>query len=319
MKKTAIVNKFSWYLKSSKSLKFFLNLSSLSSSKKRNLRKLICPGLRTPGFIFLPIDHGFEHGPSDFISNPKSVDPEYVLGLAAEARLSGVVMHIGVAQKYWQKKNYKNRVNLVLKLNGKSYFGDETTAFSPLISSVEEAVKLGASGVGYTLYLGSLREAEDLSQFYKVRKEAEEFGLPLILWSYPRGSLVEKSTEKNSWAAVAYAARVANEIGADLVKLNLPLKLEKTYLKDNPFYRYESIKQISFLEKLLWVREAAGAVGALVSGGKYKNEVEFMDDVRLSVKAGFDGFMLGRNIWQRSFDDSLQLIQKIKEAMNAGK
>ena len=318
MMKNSAQEKICNYLKNSKSLRFSLNLDSLSSSKKRHLKKLICPGIRGLKFLFLPIDHGLEHGPSDFLENPPSIDPEYELSLSMQCKLSGVVMHLGLAEKYWQRKQFKKRVNLVLKLNGKTFFGDDSEAFSPLLCSVEDGVKLGAEAVGYTFYVGSPKEADDFRQFKKVRREAEEFGIPLIVWSYPRGRIVESKIGKDSWATVSYAARVANEIGADLVKLNLPVNENENEkeLNTSPFKNYLPYEKISFLDKLFWVREAAGAVGALVSGGKYKNEIELLENIRLSNRAGFDGIMFGRNLWQRPYDEAVSLIEKIKRVIS---
>src|SRR5690606_15747990 len=96
-------------------------------------------------------------------------------------------------------------------------------ALSPLLARVEDAVRLGADAIGYTLYVGSPRQDEDLRQFEAVRSECERYGIPIIMWAYPRGEAVEKKGGRDSLYAVDYAARVAAEVGADMVKLNIPV------------------------------------------------------------------------------------------------
>jgi DhnA family fructose-bisphosphate aldolase class Ia len=117
---------------------------------------------------------------------------------------------------------YAGRVPLVLKLNGKTEIPSDDEALSPLNASVEDAVRLGADAVGYTLYVGSPAQERDFDQLSRVRQDATRFGMPLIVWSYPRGKFVNaKGGQLTSWA-IEYAARTAQELGADVVKVNLP-------------------------------------------------------------------------------------------------
>ena len=110
--------------------------------------------------IYLAYDHGLEHGAADF--DEKSIDPNYILDLAEKAGFNAVVLQKGLALDYWKEE--KSRVPLILKLNGKTnlYKGE---ALALQECSIEFAKEIGASGVGYTIYLGSQFEAEMLKEF----------------------------------------------------------------------------------------------------------------------------------------------------------
>lgn len=261
--------------------------------------------------LFLPIDQGLEHGPVDFFPNPDSVDPGFQLRLAKEGGYSGIVFHIGLAQKYL--KDFVGEVPLILKLNGKTNIPSDKYAFSPQTASVEDAVRLGADAVGYTLYVGSPAQGEDITQFFEIREDCEKFGMPLIMWAYPRGEAIEAKGGRDSLYAVDYAARVACELGADLVKLNLPEYDEKK-AKDLP----KPYNQIKFTpqEGLERVVKSAGKTLVLVSGGSKISDEDLLDKVKAGMEAGVTGLIFGRNMWQRKFEDALKLTEKIKRIMS---
>src|SRR6266496_6609694 len=193
----------------------------LSTGKKARLHRIIYQfGLKNGTAMFLPYDQGLEHGPRDFLDNPASGDPRYILKLAIEGGFNGVAVQIGTAEKfYW---DYAGEIPLILKLNGKTDIPSDAEALSPVHASVEDAVRLGADAVGYTLYVGSPAQEQDFAQLRQVRADAHRFGMPLIVWAYPRGSAIEGKGGKDSFYAVDYAARTASELGADVVKVNFP-------------------------------------------------------------------------------------------------
>ncbi len=201
-------------------------LATLAPGKRTRLRRLLFefgPGDGT--LMMLPIDQGIEHGPRDFFPNPASKDPDYQFRLAAEAGYSALACQIGLAEKYYP--DYAGQVPLILKVNGKTDIPSSAQAFSSCNASVEDAVRLGADAVGYTLYVGSPRQADDLAQLRVVRQDCERFGMPLVIWSYPRGEAIDAKGGAGSFYAIDYAARMAMEMGADVVKLNMP----KTYFQ----------------------------------------------------------------------------------------
>lgn len=288
-----------------------LDSLNLAPGKKARMHRLLYdkgPGNGT--FLLLPIDHGLEHGPGDFITNPPSADPEFQLRLALEGGYSGIAFQIGLAEKYIYE--YAGKVPLVLKLNGKTGIPPDDEAFSPLNATVEDAVRLGADAVGYTLYVGSPAQDRDLAQFREVRREAVRYGMPIIIWSYPRGKFVEAKGGKDSLFAVDYAARVACEVGADMVKINMPRMDEETTKRSPEPYR--SLR-LSFEEAAARVVASAGRTLVLFSGGDLKEEAELLKKVEVCMGAGASGLVFGRNMWQRPFPEALALTARIRETM----
>ena len=207
-------------------------LETLSPGKRTRLRRLLFefgPGHGT--LLLLPIDQGIEHGPRDFFPNPASKDPEYQFHLAAEAGYSAIACQIGLATKYYP--DYAGQVPLILKINAKTDVPSSDEALSTTNASVEDAVRLGADAVGYTLYVGSPRQDADLHQLKGVREDCDRYGMPLVVWAYPRGAAIEKKGGHDSFYAIDYAARLAMEMGADVVKLNMP-KIDPEKDKDSP-------------------------------------------------------------------------------------
>lgn len=283
----------------------------LSPGKRARLYRLLYERGPGDGFgMFLPIDQGLEHGPRDFFENPESADPEFQLRLAEEGDFSAIVFQIGLAEKYMGR--YAGRVPLILKLNGKTEVPSDDEALSPLNASVEDAVRLGADAVGYTLYVGSPAQDRDFRQLAQVRQEANRFGMPLIVWSYPRGKFVQaKGGQLTSWA-IEYAARVAQELGADVIKLNLPeYDPEKARLTPAPYNTAVFDEE----EAVRRVVDAAGRSLVLVSGGSRVDEDDVLEKARLSMRAGATGIIFGRNIWQRAYPKALALTHKIRDVM----
>ena len=193
----------------------------LSAGKKARLHRILYQyGQRNGTALFLPYDQGLEHGPRDFFENPAASDPAYIIRLALEGGFNGIAIQIGLAEKfYW---NYAGEIPLVLKLNGKTDIPSADAPLSPVNATVADAVRLGADAVGYTLYVGTELQDRDFEQYRQVRAEARRLGMPLIVWSYPRGSAIDAKGGKDSFYAVDYAARTASELGADVVKVNFP-------------------------------------------------------------------------------------------------
>lgn len=304
------------FIRKGRTHKFSINNPHITPQKRRHLQKMFKAGEMKDKFLFLPIDHGIEHGPGDFLDSLWSVDPEYQLKLAKEGKYSGIAIHIGLAQKYWQKKEYRLNVPLLLKLNGKTDIPSDEGAFSSLTGTVQDAVKLGADAVGYTLYVGSPRQDEDILQFLKVRQEAEKAGLPIVMWAYPRGKFANEKGGKDSLAFVAYAARLANELGADICKINAPKAVKDgKYNEEGQFKKYNEYLELSPEEQLAWAVINAGSTGVLVSGGSKLGDEDMLNKVKLDVKANVDGLIFGRNMWQRPFKEALEITKKVKNIL----
>jgi class I fructose-bisphosphate aldolase len=284
----------------------------LSPGKRTRLNRLLYrSGPANGTLLLLPIDQGLEHGPVDFFANPESQDPLFQLRLAKQGGYSGIVFHVGLAQKYM--KDFAGEVPLVLKLNGKTNIPKDDYAFSPKTASVEDAVRLGADAVGYTLYVGSPAQDEDIRQFSEIREDCEALGMPLIMWAYPRGEAIEAKGGRDSLYAVDYAARVACELGADVVKLNLP-EYDEAKANDLP-KPYDQMK-LTAEEAMEKVVKSAGRTLVLVSGGSKISDEDLLEKVKACMEAGVTGLIFGRNMWQRGLDEALKMTKKIKRIMS---
>ncbi len=228
-----------------------------------NLNKI----LRDKHAFFLCLDQGLEHGPRVFTRN--TVDPEPLLHLALEARFSAVVLTPGVADKYYHKA-YRD-VPLIVKLNGRSELG-LANPVAKQFCSVERAVKLGAAAVAYTIYDGSPAEPEMFAEFGRIVEQAHDYNLPVIAYMYPRG---EGVVESNS-DTIAYAARIALELGADFVKVK--------YNGDVPGFS--------------WVTECAGRVKVVAADPEGLDERGVFEMVRNVLASGGSGVAFGRTVWQ---------------------
>jgi fructose-bisphosphate aldolase, class I len=286
-------------------------LATLAPGKRARLRRLLFefgPGNGT--LLLLPIDQGIEHGPRDFFPNPASKDPEYQFRLAAEAGYSAIACQIGLAEKYYP--DYAGQVPLLLKVNGKTDVPPSDAALSTCNASVEDAVRLGADAVGYTLYVGSPRQDEDLAQLRTVREDCDRYGMPLVIWAYPRGADIDKKGGQSTFYAIDYAARMAMEMGADVVKLNMPkIDPEKDKLAPAPYNEME----VSQEEAVRQVVESAGRSLVVLSGGSRIDDDQLLQQTRYIMEAGGSGVIYGRNVWQREWSAAVDIVEQIKEIM----
>jgi len=283
---------------------------NLSTGKRARLWNMMYGhGPANGTLMLLPIDQGLEHGPIDFFDNPDALDTDWVLRLAVEGTFSGIAYHIGLAEKY--HKQYAGRVPLVLKVNGKTNVPPDDESFSSMTSSVEDAVRLGASAVGYTLYVGSPNQAADIEQANDVRRECERYGMPLIVWAYPRGSAIKTKGGQDSLYAVDYAARVACEIGADIVKLNVPKSDEAAAAAPKP-YNTLTMSEADGLRKVV---KSAGRTLVLVSGGSKMGDDDTIHKARLAMETGCVGLIFGRNMWQRKWDEAIAMSGRIHDLL----
>ena len=231
--------------------------------------------------LFLAYDQGLEHGPTDF--DDKNVNPRYIIEIAEKGKYNGVVFQKGIAEKY-NKEIKKSKVPLIVKLNGKTnLFKGEPIARQ--LCTVEEAIKLGACAVGYTIYIGSDYEDEMMQEFENIQREAHSKNIPVIVWIYPRGKSIEGKKKEE---LMVYAARTGLEIGADIIKI----QWEGT-VKD-----------------LKWAAKSAGKAKVVVAGGIKREEKEFLKQVKEIIDSGCIGLAVGRNVWQDK--NPLGLTKKIR-------
>jgi len=234
--------------------------------------------------LILAMDQGMEHGPRDF--NDRNINPEYVCDIACKGGFTGFAIQKGIAKHY--KENYSGKVPLILKLNGRTSIVPKDEIYSSQIASVKEAAALGADAVGYTIYVGSPREADMFRDFGRIQEEADDYGLPAVVWAYPRGKHVpdEKSVEM-----VSYSARVALELGADVVKINYPGSVE-------------GMKKVA---------AAAGRTKVISAGGSKQPDAEFLAKVKDIMAGNGAGLAVGRNVWQN--EKPMKMAQELKKVI----
>jgi len=255
---------------------------------------MVMPGINIDKFLrnghamFLAYDHGFEHGPTDF--NEETIDPSFVVKLAQDTGVyTALIFHEGLAQTYYPigGLDIKKTPPLLVKLNGKTKLHEGEEPYSPLLCTVDEAIRIGAEAVGYTIYVGSDYESKMMQEFSQIEDEAHSKGLVVTAWLYPRGKEVEG--KENTKETVAYAARLGLELGADFIKI--------PYTGDPESFR--------------WVVESAGKAKVLVSGGVKRDTTELLKDVEDFMKVGTCGIAVGRNVWQS--DDPVGVSKKLAE------
>jgi class I fructose-bisphosphate aldolase len=283
----------------------------LSTGKRVRLQRLLYgSGPANGTLLILPLDQGLEHGPRDFFPNPTSADPTYQLRLAAEGGFSGIALQIGVAERYLYPS--AGTVPLILKLNGRTEIPTDPQPLSPLLASIEDAVRLGADAIGYTLYVGSPRQTDDFAQFGAVRQEAERYGMPIVVWAYPRGEAIDIKGGRDSLYAIDYAARVALELGADVVKVNFPKLDPDRDRQAPPPYNDLAITEAAAIERVV---QSAGKALVLFSGGERVSDQELLRKAELGMTAGAAGLIFGRNIWQRPLEDALAMSRQLAELL----
>lgn len=282
----------------------------LPAGKRVRLHRMLYEhGLENGTLLILPIDQGIEHGPIDFFPNPPSQNPEYQWQLAVEGGYNAIACHWGMARRYMKK--YAGKVPLVLKINGKTNIPSDDEPISSPTATVEDAIALGADAVGYTMYVGSPLQDEDFRRLMGVRNACEKWGMPLIVWAYPRGSAMEQKGGRDSLYAVDYAARLTHEFGADIIKLNVPKKGKKD--REMPG-RYAELEWDE-AEGVRRVVESAGNSMVLFSGGSKISDEDVVEKARLAMENGATGLIFGRNMWQRPMENALSMTQRIKDMM----
>ncbi len=293
----------------------FFRKASFTPGEITRIRQLLRPSGTT---MILPYDQFIEHDCRHLEAESDAGNPDYIIDLGLNGGFNAVAVHYGIAKRFWSK--IEGRIPVIVKVNGKTSFPGDDEALSTHTSWVEEAVRMGAVGIGYTMYYGSPRQDEDLPQLAAVRKECERFGMPLIVWAYPRGTAVNGKGGRDTSYALESAARVAMEMGASIIKSNLPKAAKDEFVTNEkvPKY-YRSIeKELKGLppyeqktERARRVVFAAQGIPVLFSGGEDKTDAELMENAEVCVKAGCFGFIYGRNMWKRKRENAIGLVRKL--------
>jgi class I fructose-bisphosphate aldolase len=292
--------------------KILANYAGESPGVIGNLRRLLTTGslAGTGKLVILPVDQGFEHGPArSFAPNPAGYDPEYHASLAVESGCNAYAAPLGFIEAIAHK--YAGRLPLILKVNNSDSLGGPDQPCSALTSGVQDALRLGCTAIGYTIYPGSGLRNEQYQNIRDLIAEARDVGLPTIIWSYPRGAGLSKNGEQ-ALDVVAYAAHIACQLGAHVVKVKPPT--DHIEQKEAAKY-YEKIPKATLAERIQHVVQSSfnGKRIVIFSGGAAKGTDEVLEELRQIAKGGGYGSIMGRNAFQRSQADGAKLLRDAME------
>ncbi|MFA5821247.1 MAG: fructose-bisphosphate aldolase [Candidatus Gracilibacteria bacterium] len=297
----------------------FFGRTRYSIGELARLRQIVRPSGHT---MILPYDQFIEHDNRHIEAESDAGNPHYICELAQEGGYNAVAIHYGLAKRYWT--TLMGRIPLLLKINGKTSI-PSGEPLSVLTGSVEDAVRMGAVAVGYTMYYGSSRQDEDIPQLAKVRQECDRYGMPLVVWAYPRGSAVDAKGGKDCSYMVESAARMATEMGASVIKINLPKAAKPDFFENSgvPEYYRKLEKELQALpakeqlsERAKRAVAAAQGTPVLFSGGEQINDDDLIENTKACIDAGCFGFIFGRNMWKRKKEDALKLTRMFQEMID---
>ena len=289
------------------------NYESDNPGVKANLARILLSGKLggTGKLVILPVDQGFEHGPArSFAKNEIAYDPHYHFKLAINAGLSAFAAPLGMLEA--GASTFAGQIPLIMKLNSSNSLSREKDAPSQAITgSVSEAVRLGCSAVGFTIYPGSDDALNMISEIQEIALEAKDSGLAVVVWSYPRGGNISKDGE-TAIDIVSYAAHMAALVGAHIIKVKPPtshIELEEA----KKVYESENIPIEKLSDRIRHVVQSCFQGRRLVvfSGGTAKDEDSLLKEIKDLYLGGASGSIIGRNSFQRKYDDALSLLNKI--------
>jgi class I fructose-bisphosphate aldolase len=289
------------------------NYESDNPGSKANLARILMQGRLggTGKLVILPVDQGFEHGPArSFAANPVGYDPHYHHGLAIEAGLSAYASALGMLEA--SSGTFAGQIPTILKVNSSNSLSTAKEAPSQAITgSVADALRLGCSAIGFTIYPGSDAQFEMMEQIREMAEEAKAVGLAVVIWSYPRGGNLSKAGE-TAIDICAYAAHMAALLGAHIIKVKPPTDvLELAAAK--PVYEKQKIDISTQTKRYEHVVQAcfAGRRIVVFSGGEAKDVDSVVNEARAIRDGGGNGSIIGRNTFQRPKAEALALLDKL--------
>ncbi len=279
-----------------------------------NLARVLNHGLlRGSGkLLILPVDQGFEHGPAkSFAKNPDGYDPSYHLELAIEAGCNAYAAPLGALEVC--ARDYAGEIPLILKVNHSDLLYESKVPHSAVIACVEDALRLGCVGIGFTLYPGSAERKPMYEIFAQLAREARKAGLLVVAWSYPRGEQLSKEDE-TAIDVVAYAAHLAAQLGAHIIKVKPP-KAHIQNERTQKIYLDNGIKVRTLADRVRHVVQStfSGRRILIFSGGEVQSTADLLQEVHELARGGAFGSIMGRNAFQRPKKEALALLKEVME------
>ncbi len=286
------------------------NYENTNAGIKANLGKILMHGKLggTGKLLILPVDQGHEHGPDkSFLVNKAAFDPVYHYDLAIEAGLSAYAAPLGFLEA--GAESYAGQVPTILKINNSnSLLKDKNQSLN---GSVKDALRLGCSAIGFTIYPGSNYQYDMIEEFREISAEATSCGLASVLWSYPRGEDISKEGE-TSIDIIGYAAHIAALLGAHIIKVKPPTSnVEQESCK--VLYEKEKIDISNLSSRIEHIKRCAFNSKRIVvfSGGNSKETEDILKEIKNIKDGGGNGSIIGRNTFQRPKEQALKMLEKI--------
>jgi class I fructose-bisphosphate aldolase len=266
----------------------------------------------TGKLVILPVDQGFEHGPArSFAKNPSGYDPRYHFELAIAAGCNAYAAPLGFLEA--GAAEFAGDIPTILKLNSSDSLYGGTDPCPAVTGSVDDALRLGCSAIGFTIYPASAARDTMYAQIRALSEEAKRKGLAVVVWSYPRGSGISKKGE-TAIDVVAYAAQIAAQLGAHLIKVKPPTEhIEQDAARK--VYESEKIPVATLPDRIRHVVQSAFAGRRIVifSGGEAKGRDDVLNEIRGIAEGGGFGSIVGRNSFQRAKADGVALLHDIMD------
>ncbi len=260
--------------------------------------------------VILPVDQGFEHGPArSFAINPPGYDPHYHFQLAIESGCSAYAAPLGFIEA--GARDFAGEIPLILKINNHDVLLDEKDPLSAVTSGVQDALRLGCAAIGFTIYPGSAARVTMYQELREAAEVAKHNGLAVVVWSYPRGSSLSKEGE-TAMDVCGYAAHIAAELGAHIVKVKLPsAHLEQEAARK--VYEKEKVPIGTLAERVKHVVQCTfnGRRIVIFSGGAAASDETVFQEVTAIRQVGGFGSIIGRNSFQRKKEQALQFLGRI--------
>jgi len=279
---------------------------------KANIYRMLMSGrlAGTGKMVILPVDQGFEHGPARaFGPNAEGYDPRYHFNLAIKSGCNAYAAPLGFLEA--GAADYAGQIPLILKLNNNDSLFNEKDPFSAVTGSVGDALRLGCSAVGFTIYPGSGNVKATYEQLREIIEEAKSVGLAAVVWSYPRGSQLSKDGE-TAIDVVSYAAHIAAQLGAHVVKVKTPTAfIEQDAAKK--VYQKEAIPIETLADRIRHVVQSTfgGRRIVIFSGGALSDRASVLADVQGIQDGGGFGSIMGRNAFQRPLAEGAALLDEV--------
>ncbi len=283
---------------------------------RANLARMLMTGKLggTGRMVILPVDQGFEHGPArSFAPNPAAYDPHYHFELAIDAGLNAYAAPLGMIEA--GAGTYAGCIPTILKVNSSNSLS--TTKDQAVTGTVADALRLGCSAIGFTIYPGSEYQFEMMEELRELAAEAKDAGLAVVVWSYPRGPMLDKVGE-TALDICAYAAHMAALTGAHIIKVKPPTEAifldaaKKTY-QTHPVEVADAAKRIAHVVKACF----NGRRLVVFSGGEAKGADALLAEARAIHQGGGNGSIVGRNAFQRPRDEAIKLLADMIEVYRA--